>query len=79
MAWFVSLPKKTASGHKIIIRDNGKGFDPHDAEIEEGQHLGIRNVRERIESMFGGTLTIESTEGAGTVVTITIPDREETK
>ena len=73
------LTQKTASGHKIIIRDNGKGFDPHDAEIEEGQHLGIRNVRERIESMFGGTLTIESTEGAGTVVTITIPDKEETK
>ena len=41
--------------------------------------MGIRNVRERIESMCGGTLTIESTEGAGTVVTITIPDREETK
>ncbi len=73
------LTQKTASGHTIIIRDNGKGFDPHDAEIEEGQHLGIRNVRERIESMCGGTLTIESTEGAGTVVTITIPDREETK
>ena len=73
------LTQKTASGHTIIIRDNGKGFDPHDAEIEEGQHLGIRNVRERIESMCGGTPTIESTEGAGTVVTITIPDREETK
>ena len=70
------LTKKTAAGHEIIIRDNGKGFDAKEAETKEGQHLGIRNVRERVESMCGGTLTIESTEETGTVVTITIPDRE---
>ena len=70
--------EKTAFGHKVIIQDNGKGFDLREAENQAGQHLGIQNVRGRIESMCGGTLTIDSTEGKGTVVTITIPDREET-
>ncbi len=68
--------RKTPAGHEIIIQDNGIGFDLQEAEAKEGQHLGIRNVRERIESMCGGTLTIESTEGEGTVVKITIPDTE---
>ena len=36
-------------------------------------HIGIRNVRERIETMCGGTLTIESRRWKGTTVTITIP------
>ena len=70
---------KTVSGHQIVIRDNGIGFDLKEAPSQPGQHLGIQNVRERIESMCGGTLTIESTEGAGTVVTITIPDGGETR
>ena len=69
--------RKTAAGHQIIVQDNGKGFDPQKAEAGEGQHLGIRNVRGRIESMCGGTVTIQSAEGIGTTVTITIPDTEE--
>lgn len=72
------LTRKSTAGHEIVIQDNGKGFDPKEAETQEGIHLGIRNVRERIESMCGGTLTIQSTEEVGTTVTITIPDRRET-
>jgi len=72
------LTRKTTAGHEIVIQDNGKGFDFKEAETREGIHLGIRNVSERIESMCGGTLTIQSTKDAGTTVTITIPDREET-
>lgn len=33
------------------------------------QHIGIRNVRERIEKMCGGILTVESRVGEGTAVT----------
>ena len=61
--------------HVIVIRDNGTGFDPAAAEAAEGEHIGIRNVRERIKKMCGGSLTIESGKGAGTTVIIRIPKK----
>ena len=41
--------------------------------------MGIRNVRERIESMCGGSLQIDSRHDEGTTVTIRIPDGEKGK
>ena len=49
---------------------------PGAVESAEGSHIGIRNVRARIEKLCGGTLTIESRLGEGTAVTIRIPKRE---
>ena len=37
------------------------------------EHVGIINVRERLASMCGGTLDIQSTPGAGTVAVLSIP------
>ena len=68
--------RRTREGHEIVIRDNGKGFDPESAKSSSGTHIGIANVRERIEQMCGGTLTIESRIGEGTTVTIHIPAQE---
>ena len=61
----------------ITVTDNGKGFDPNEAETAEGTHIGLRNVRERIEMLCGGTLSIESGEGRGCTVSIRIPLRKE--
>ena len=68
--------RNTEAGHEMIVWDNGKGFDVSQIEAAEGTHIGIRNVRERIESMCGGTLKVESTIGEGTTVTVTIPAKE---
>ena len=65
--------KRTGDFYEVIISDNGKGFDASSAERSDGTHIGIRNVRERIEKMCGGTLTVESAPGAGTTVTVRIP------
>ena len=59
--------------HEIIIQDNGCGFDPEKIKEDEAPHIGIRNVRERLQSMCGGTLTIDSIIGEGTTVTLAIP------
>ncbi|MBQ1397281.1 MAG: hypothetical protein IIY89_02165 [Clostridia bacterium] len=59
--------------HEIMIQDNGCGFDLEKIEDADGTHIGIRNVRERLESMCGGALTIDSMIGEGTTVTIRIP------
>ena len=42
---------------------------------EKGDHIGVRNVRDRIESMTGGTFSLESVVGEGTTITIKIPVR----
>jgi signal transduction histidine kinase len=62
--------------HEIRIEDNGNGFDPSSAEAAGGSHIGIRNVRERVEKLCSGTLTLESRIGEGTTVTIRIPERK---
>ena len=63
------------NAHVITIRDNGKGFDV-DKMIEDtmkGDHIGVKNVRDRIIDMTGGTFDIESTVDEGTLVTMRIP------
>lgn len=62
--------------HVITVYDNGKGFDPTALSTDE-THIGIQNVRERIERLCGGSLTIDSRPGEGTAVTIRIPRGKE--
>jgi LytS/YehU family sensor histidine kinase len=63
--------RKTETGSEIVVRDNGRGFDPPD---DDEPHIALKNIRERLEIMCGGSLVIEPADGGGTVVTITIPD-----
>ncbi len=53
----------------IIVRDDGKGFDVNQ---KREKSFGIMGMRERVE-LLNGTLSIKSTIGAGTVVTIQVP------
>lgn len=66
------MTARSQTGHRIVIRDNGQGFDVEKTNEAAG-HIGIRNVRERIERLCGGTLKIESRIGEGTTVMIDIP------
>ena len=65
--------QRTEGGHRIVIRDNGVGFDVNALETLDDDHIGIRNVRERLKKMCGGTLTIDSRIGEGTTAVIRIP------
>ena len=58
---------------QITVTDNGVGFDPERNQNDGRTHIGISNVRERLASMCGGTLVLQSTPGKGTVVVITLP------
>ncbi len=64
--------RRDEGGHIITITDNGLGFDPAIIDTEGGKHIGIRNVRERLEKQCGGWLKIESRPGEGTTVTLFI-------
>jgi len=60
--------------YEITVTDTGPGFDPEKQPKDQGRsHIGLRNVRERLTQMCGGSLNIASAPGKGTCVTITIP------
>ena len=61
--------------HRITVQDNGIGFDPGGKKPVEGSHIGLQNVKERVERMCHGTMLLHSEIGKGTCVTLLIPDR----
>lgn len=63
---------ETDTHYCVKVTDDGVGFDA-DEHRDEKKHIGIRNVRERLQVMCGGTLTVESEKGKGTVALIRIP------
>ena len=66
---------RTSDGVQITVSDTGVGFDPG-SYMEDGKpHVGIRNVRERLQNMVGGSLSITSSEN-GTIAVVTIPAKE---
>jgi len=65
----------TDSGHIIEVSDDGAGF-PTGSDIQkkdDRHHIGLSNLRNRLEIMCGGTLETESEPGRGTLARITIP------
>jgi two-component system NarL family sensor kinase len=58
---------------KLTIADDGRGFDPAvvGQSIADG-HIGLGSLLARFDAM-GGAMSIESSAGAGTVVTVTSP------
>ena len=67
---------ETDTHYYVSVEDNGAGFDTN-VLIDERKHVGLRNIRGRLEAMVNGTLSIESTEGVGTKVLISIPKEVE--
>ena len=59
--------------HRIVVRDNGCGFDTETLESAGESHVGIRNVRDRVEKMCGGSMILKSAPGKGTSVSLLIP------
>lgn len=56
----------------IQVTDDGEGFDLSEGGSDNRSHIGIANVKRRLEEQCKGTLTIESGR-KGTKVTIRIP------
>ena len=67
------ITRCVGSENQIVIRDNGKGFDASVIKQDGEAHIGIANVRSRLEQMCGGRLDIDSRLGEGTEITLHIP------
>jgi nitrate/nitrite-specific signal transduction histidine kinase len=57
---------------ELEVRDNGRAFDP--ANIDHRGGVGLTSMRERAEQL-GGSFTISSRSGEGTMVKAKIPTR----
>lgn len=63
---------ETASHFCVEVKDDGVGFDTS-LPIEEKKHVGLRNIRGRLQAIVNGELMIESQLGVGTRAVIMIP------
>lgn len=69
--------------YEVSVIDDGVGMDYNDMELPEGgsyekdkhTHIGIQNVRKRIEDMCGGTLEYRPGKTKGTEAIIKIPKK----
>lgn len=81
------LGKKTGGGtvtirtaevendYEITIADDGVGFVEGEDVSADGNHVGLDNIRRRLEMMTNATLEIKSVKGEGTTACIRIPKR----
>jgi PAS domain S-box-containing protein len=59
---------------RILIQDNGRGFDPTSIVNEAGGHFGLRFMQERAKQI-GGDLKVASAPGKGTCIEVEVPLR----
>ncbi len=77
----VSIEARDAGAEcHISVEDDGVGMDPAlfaagMSETDDGQHVGLANVDERLRSVFGDHfgLVVETAPGAGTKVSMRVP------
>jgi signal transduction histidine kinase len=61
---------------RVIVRDNGRGFEPGRLSDYMPDHVGLRQMYERL-SAIRGQLTLLSRPGAGTELRVWLPLTQE--
>ena len=59
---------------RILVRDDGRGIDPHVLRSGRTGHWGLSGMRERAEAI-GARLNVRSRASAGTEVDLSVPGR----
>ena len=65
--------RETASGSEIVVENTGLEFE---AAQNNEPHIALDNIRERLETMCGGTLEIVPKDQGGTIVRIWVPEKK---
>lgn len=61
------------NSYVIEVSDDGCGFDASQKKDDGRSHIGMSYAKTSIENRLGGTITIDSVIGNGTMVSIVIP------
>ncbi|SFH68298.1 Histidine kinase-, DNA gyrase B-, and HSP90-like ATPase [Lachnospiraceae bacterium NLAE-zl-G231] len=67
---------RTSEWVRITVTDDGVGFSENESGTDGRIHIGLNNVRWRLENQCGGTLQLESRPETGTKVSIILPVKE---
>lgn len=70
------LTRETENNFEIVVQDDGIGFDANAVLSDDRLHIGLTNLKNRLQVMCKGSLQIDSAIGKGTTATITIPKNE---
>jgi two-component system nitrate/nitrite sensor histidine kinase NarX len=68
----VEIAVERGPGHRFVVRDNGRGFDPERRQADAADHVGLRIMRERA-ARIGATLEIRSQPRRGTEIVLAVP------
>ncbi len=85
----IDMPDIIAAREQVIeVQDDGVGFETEtnkamktdnktdiEQDKERRSHIGLVNLKERLEYMCNGTLSIQSQQGNGTLVKVIIPKK----
>jgi len=58
----------------LEVEDNGRGIDEGTTADEAGKHFGVRNMQERAD-LLGGRFEIKRLQAGGTLMRLTVPER----
>ena len=75
----ITMQHRRPNNVRIIVADNGPGFDPNSLDDKRtgSQTVGLLNIRERV-SGFGGKFHIDSGPKRGTRITLSLPRGSDT-
>jgi len=62
---------ETDDAYVVRIIDDGVGFDINSVDFESNTHIGINNIKSRLNAMCNAEIEIESEPGQGTEVRVT--------
>jgi len=68
---------ETEDEYIICVTDDGVGFTEGEYSDDGGTHVGIENIKKRLDMMISARLEIESKTGEGTKACILIPKRRD--
>ncbi len=66
--------QRTGDSARLIVKDDGGGFEPARPPVNEGHRFGLATMRERAEAV-GGKFRLESQPGQGTTIEVMLPLR----
>lgn len=64
---------ETGSYNIVCVEDDGVGFDVNEKKNDGRSHVGVTNIKKRLEVMLNAYIEIQSEINVGTKVTIKIP------
>jgi len=77
MAEHVAISLTHGRDFRLVVQDDGEGFDPAESDESDAAHIGLHIMRERA-TRLGAHLSIDTSPGAGVRIELTLPRGEST-